>query len=619
MHVDPVSGRAAAALVIVLGLLPATGASAREPVSVEEAAAELRAPAAELEPTDRDRSRGTTFLRLRQEVAGVPVLGGEAVVSDAERDAGDLVVDDTRSDVRAPPDPELDRANALSRARESADARQLRAPAEAELSIRPDSGGGTLVWRVLLPVEDPVADLEVLVDARSGEVLSTENLIQRADGQGKVFDPNAVVAHGSYDDPNLTDNDDADNDLLTSLLTEVTLPRLAERTDGQLCLTGDWADARLPAQSGGTREVCAAGGDFRILPPAEPAEPPPPPNDLTRADDEFEAVMAYFHVDRAQKYIQGLGFTNANNRRTPISANALAEDNSKYSRLTVEILLGRGGVDDGEDADVIVHEYGHAIQANQVGSFGTAGDTPEMGEGFADYLSAVMSSEGPGTPESHAEFDPCMFEWDTWGSVFNDECLRRVDRNLTMADVGPKTDCDGPHCIGQVWSGALWDLRNQLGEEPGDPRKVMDILVLQSHFYLTSPASFDDGARALLAADGWIYGGTHQAALRDVLTERGLLDPNIPRTLSIKYSDKSGGFKGTLGAEQPACMADQIVTIRKKVKGPDKQIGQDRTDAEGRYLETERRRDGRFYAKAPGSKADGDSCLVAVSLTTELN
>src|SRR5665809_89180 len=104
MHVDPVSGRAAAALVIVVGLLPATGASAREPVSVEEAASELRAPAAELEPADRETSRGTSFLRLRQEVEGVPVLGAEAVVSEAERKAGDLVVDDTRRDVSSPPD-----------------------------------------------------------------------------------------------------------------------------------------------------------------------------------------------------------------------------------------------------------------------------------------------------------------------------------------------------------------------------------------------------------------------------------------------------------------------------------------------------------------------------------
>ncbi len=624
MRVVPPAGRAVAALAVVLALLPVTGASARESVSLEQAADELRAPQAELDPIDRERSRGTSFLRLQQEVDGVPVLGAEAVVSEAGGKAGDLVVDDTRRDVSAPPEPDLSRADALDRAREATDARRLRAPAEAELSIRPDAGGGTLVWRVLLPVEDPFADLEVLVDARSGEVLSIENLIQRAEGQGKVFDPNAVVARGTYEDPRLVDNGDADNELLTSLLTGVTLPRLADRTDGQLCLTGDWAEARVQTQSGGTGEVCAPGGDFTVMPP--PGEPPPPPDEppppdpLTRSDDEFEPVMAYFHVDRAQKYIQDLGFTNVNARRTPIIANGDCggsnPDNSCYSRFSDTITLGLGFVDDGEDADVIVHEYGHAIQDNQVPFFGGAGDTPAMGEGFGDYFAAVMSSEGSETPRD--QFDPCMFEWDTWGSASPAPCLRRTDGNQKLEDVEGVTGC-GTHCVGQVWSGALWELRDELGEEPGDERSVMDLLVLHSHFYLTSSASFDDAARALLAADGWIYGGAHRDELRAELTQRGLLDPNVPRTLSIKYSNKSEGFKGTLGAERPACVPDQLVEIYKKVKGPNKLIGQDRTDAAGKYLEPERRRDGRFYAVAPESSADGDTCLEARSLITELD
>lgn len=614
MGVVPTGGRGAAALVVVLALLPATGAGARESISLEAAAQELRAPAGELDPTDRAQARGTSFLRLRQEVDGVPVLGAEAVVSEAEGDAGDLVVDDTRREVSAPPEPDLDRDQALDRARAATDARRLREPADAELSIRPDAGGGTLVWRVLLPVEEPFADLEVLVDAASGEVLSIEDLIQRADGHGKVFDPNAVVARGTYEDPRLVDNGDADNELLTSLLIDVTLPRLADRTDGQLCLTGDWADARLA----GSGEVCAPEGDFRVV----PDDAPPPPNDLTREDDEFEAVMAYFHVDRAQKYIQDLGFTNVNARRTPIIANGDCggsnPDNSCYSRFSDTITLGLGGVDDGEDGDVIAHEYGHAIQDNQVPFFGGSGDTPAMGEGFGDYFAAVMSNEGPAASIRHDQFDPCMFEWDTWGSASPAQCLRRTDTDLKLEDVEGVSGC-GIHCVGQVWSGALWELRGELGEEPGDPRQVMDVLVLLSHFALTSSASFDDGARALLAADEWVYGGAHKPALRAELTQRGLLDPNVPRTLSIKYSNKSDGFKGTLGADQPACVPDQLVEIYKKVKGPDKRIGKDRTDAAGKYLEAEPRRDGRFYAEAPRSTGDGDNCLEARSLIIELD
>jgi Zn-dependent metalloprotease len=49
-------------------------------------------------------------------------------------------------------------------------------------------------------------------------------------------------------------------------------------------------------------------------------------------------------------------------------------------------------VDDAEDADVIVHEYGHAIQADQVPGFGAGGDAGGMGEGFGDYLAGTISA-----------------------------------------------------------------------------------------------------------------------------------------------------------------------------------------------------------------------------------
>ena len=34
----------------------------------------------------------------------------------------------------------------------------------------------------------------------------------------------------------------------------------------------------------------------------------------TRANDSFEDVMSYYHIDTLQRYIQSLGFKNINNR-----------------------------------------------------------------------------------------------------------------------------------------------------------------------------------------------------------------------------------------------------------------------------------------------------------------
>jgi hypothetical protein len=43
----------------------------------------------------------------------------------------------------------------------------------------------------------------------------------------------------------------------------------------------------------------------------------------------------------------------------------------------------QGGVDDAEDADVILHEYGHAIQDNQVPGFGSSLEAGAMAKALA--------------------------------------------------------------------------------------------------------------------------------------------------------------------------------------------------------------------------------------------
>jgi len=61
---------------------------------------------------------------------------------------------------------------------------------------------------------------------------------------------------------------------------------------------------------------------------------------------------------------------------------------------------------------VIVHEYGHAIQDDQVPNFGLSSEGGAMGEGFSDYLAAalgkkgwaiIMAAHSPITPKAERE------------------------------------------------------------------------------------------------------------------------------------------------------------------------------------------------------------------------
>lgn len=473
------------ALILSLSLGGVTQASAESVIRREPTAS-----GAGFRLVETRRSLGTIFERYQRTVEGVPVLGADVVVTEAPGRVPPLILGRKRLKLSESPTSDVRSDQALAEALRHTRVTALRAPAVTELAILPSGSTGRLVWRVLLPTGEPFASLEVLVDAHSGRVVKSRDLLVRATGTGRIFEPNAVTAIGSRD--GLADDNDADTDALTAARTSVVLRRLE---DGTNCLSGRWAQATLR-----TGPVCIVDRDFGAI---------------TRGDDRFEAIMAYFHVDRAQAYLQSLGFDDVNDRRTHLRANDFDADASFFDPITKEIYLGTGGVDDGEDADIILHEYGHAIQDDQAPGFGSTSEGRALAEGFGDYFAASLFA----TFAPNRGFDECVGEWDALGFDPPSECLRRVDKNLRLSQVGPGTACDGkPHCVGEVWSSALWTIRGQIGGPAADR------IVIQSHFSLASSSGFQDSSRALLAADNALYGGRHYLLLRDVLEERELVD-----------------------------------------------------------------------------------------------
>ena len=80
--------------------------------------------------------------------------------------------------------------------------------------------------------------------------------------------------------------------------------------------------------------------------------------------------MAYYWITEAQKYIHSLGFGESrlpiDNRPQNVRINQWGADNSfATDHPKNELRFGKGGVDDAEDAEVILHEYGHAIHFSQ--------------------------------------------------------------------------------------------------------------------------------------------------------------------------------------------------------------------------------------------------------------
>jgi hypothetical protein len=223
-------------------------------------------------------------------------------------------------------------------------------------------------------------------------------------GAGTVFLPNPVA---DLQNESLTDQKDADYAALQPAYHNVTLTHL----DGSGTLTGDWA------------QIVSETGD--------PARSTTNTFTYHRTDDRFEQVMAYYWITEAQKYIQSLGFGTGkfppvNMQSQRVRINQLGYDNSFATDHPVdELRFGKGGVDDAEDAEVILHEYGHAIHFSQNFSFASE-EAGAISEGFGDYRAADVSNLVAPTP------DPaCVADWDSVSYTRTvPHCLRRVDENL---------------------------------------------------------------------------------------------------------------------------------------------------------------------------------------------
>ena len=363
-------------------------------------AVELKSSRAPVSQMERTRTiplpGGAIVYRFQRRVQGIPVLGGEAVVNDPPDAPPELISTAPRASIGSQPAPQVARGIAAQTALAAVGAGDLRSRPSIRLAIQPD-GGGTPVWDVLIPSGRPLGDFQVLVDASTGAVLSTRNLIRHSRiGEAKIFVPNPVVTNRG--DSGLHDKRGRNSKRLNRLRVPVKLRHLAPH---QHCLKGRFAKVLLGRHK---VPVCRRSLNWRRV---------------KRSSDKFEALMAYYHVDHEQSYVQSLGFHNVNSRRQVVLADKISDDNSFYSPFTRTLTLGTGGVDDGEDADVISHEYGHSIQDSQAPAFlrSLGLEAGSLAEGSADYMAAVMSAQDRGTTNTD---DVCIFDWDaqTWGSPF---------------------------------------------------------------------------------------------------------------------------------------------------------------------------------------------------------
>ena len=348
-------------------------------------------------------------------------------------------------------------------------------------------------WRVRVHLTHPRSEWIVYVSALTGRVIQKyDNLSgaarRAAAGRASVFLPNPMAG------------DPAFRPVVNGKLQKPT-----ERAYHEVRLPGLDGRGRLDGRAVSTgltkKRVSRPDLDFR----------------MNNSSAGFEEVSAYYHISAALERLADLGYTGTRRifrDRVRVDARGTPEDNSWYSPGERTLTFGLGGVDDAEDGETVLHEFGHAIQDAICPDFGQSQEAAAMGEGFGDYWAGSFFAE-----RKPALYRLAVMSWD--GATFaalepgQPACVRRLDSAQSYESFDHSERAD-EHDNGEIWSATLWQVREAIGREQADR------IIIDSHFQLDGFTTFARGARAILDADRNLYRGAQLAVLRGIFRRRGI-------------------------------------------------------------------------------------------------
>jgi hypothetical protein len=227
---------------------------------------------------------------------------------------------------------------------------------------------------------------------------------------------------------------------------------------------------------------------------------------FNRNESGFEDCNVMYHIATFQDYIASLGYDTLMDIQAKIDPHALfGADNSMFLPNGGNPLMkfGTGGVDDAEDADVIIHEYCHGISwsANENSSF--TAERSGLDEGLADYFATSYSRTiNPFNWEK-------MFSWDGnneyWsGRIANTNALYPSSGNI--------------YAVGELWNSAMSAIWTDLGNI------ITDKLMLESLHFYTNSTTLPEAAGYIMQADTILFGGIHAATICNRFQQRQIFD-----------------------------------------------------------------------------------------------
>ncbi|KQB03611.1 proconvertase P-domain protein [Vibrio metoecus] len=254
------------------------------------------------------------------------------------------------------------------------------------------------------------------------------------------------------------------------------------------------------------------------------------------ADEGFAHIMAFAHLDSSIQYLTSLGYPI----QEPIlfDAAALSANNSSYYVGPNAILFGQGGSPDALDADIIWHEFGHAIHYQIVPDW-AYGHTGALGEGFGDYWAGSHSYRNQFEQGKAFEVDT-LFNWDGYfGTTISTRSLANLAARYYSAGDYRAHEHEAGYLGDELWSTPLFQSLKQSVEQYGvGAFDEFNTVVLESMFGVGRGVLMHDLAQNMLYVANALYPEKdYQQILQRNLQHHGLLKAPFKVAFAKQYLD----------------------------------------------------------------------------------
>lgn len=337
----------------------------------------------------------------------------------------------------------------------------------------------------------------------NGEILHSINKIKHLHADG----PNDTVINGNVFEP----------DPLTTAMVDYGSPYL-DLNDSSYALLDNETSQRLvlASYSNGIFEL---KNDFvNVVNISQPNIAPPVSTTdnflYNRKQDGFEDVNVLYHLTEHKLHMDALGFTNIPGYIIQVDPHALGgTDNSQFvPSLPGRLEFGEGGVDDAEDADVIIHEYIHAYINAATGSNSGTTERETLDECLGDYYAASYSRTINNHNQDH------VFTWDGHNEFWQGRLVESTKDYTQISfngNIYEHTD---------LFASPLMEAYGILG------RNTMDQIVMEGIFSLGSSTTFKQMAEHIIDADVQLNGAANFNVLKTAFVRRNILGANFSLT-----------------------------------------------------------------------------------------